>query len=270
MGRVWIAWLSLSFCWLGGCYASSRHTGDGSTMDTGHGDPSGDPDAIEPAADIVDVRDVPLPQRCASSADCVVALHEGRCCHACPRAMMRAEMSEDPCLHELGSNFPFPVLSGPCQSECEVCAPCSDLPMYTALCVDGTCVPSYDGCDVPETGTPVPYLTGQDFQFTERWAPFAGRIVSVTGTFYPGPDSCACCTDCACDCFNNPVQPTIDCSIVLRGMACGQEWSCPGTECDRDCTPLEVQAPMGATGFLVPNETNMPELWVISWFVEWE
>lgn len=277
MGRFRLYGCAFAALLLTGCYASSRLAGDGSGHD---GIP---PDAVE-THEIVDVDapppdmqdpdmptdpdvlpDVPPPGTCATSADCVVAIHEERCCIPCPEVMTRAEMAMDPCLHELGTAFPFPVPTPTCQRDCTWCAPCGEPPIYMARCEGGRCMPSMDGCDYPDIATPIPSLSGSDFMDEDRWAPYAGQLVSVRGAFFPGPDSCACCFDCFCDCFETPVQPTIDCALTLLGTVCGQTFQCPGTECDASCTPVAGNAYLSAMGFLVPEEMNVPKLWVIEW-----
>ena len=257
---------------LGACYSSNRLTGDGSSADDTSGSDAAEmmPDTLEDVMDAVDaVEDQAQPDltppQCASDSDCVVALHEDRCCHTCPYIISRAEMEDDVCLHELGTGFQFPMPEPPCAYDCYACVPCSDPPVYSAKCVGGRCVGVQDACDFPETTPAIPSLQGSDFFDTDNYASYVGQFISVEGNFYRGPDSCACCFDCDCDCFETPVQPTIDCGIIMRGKICDDEFGCRGTECEGSCAPIDGWGLVGAGGFLVPNELNTPELWVVEW-----
>ncbi|MFH1436098.1 MAG: hypothetical protein ABIJ56_10315, partial [Pseudomonadota bacterium] len=135
---------------LGACYSSSRLTGDGSSGDAAADDSPGSdavdmpPDVIGDVIDAVDAAEDQAqpdltPPQCVSDSDCVVALHEDRCCHTCPYVLSRAEMDDDVCLHALGTGFEFPMPEPPCAYDCYACVPCSDPPVYDAKCVGGRC-----------------------------------------------------------------------------------------------------------------------------------
>lgn len=253
-------------CLLNACYSSSGLTGDVSLSDAAEDTiPDAEDDAPPDVAEIDVEPDLP-PHHCRTDADCAVALHEDRCCHTCPLVVNRDELAADPCLHELGTSFDYPIPTSECMFDCYACLPCSEPPVYAAECAGGACVPVEDACDLPETTPAVPAMDGTDFLDPEgEWTSHAGTIVSVTGSLLPGPDSCACCFDCFCDCYDRPVRQTVDCAIVLRGNLCGDVFACTGTECDGSCTPVSGPGTIGAVGFLVPNELNHPELWVTEW-----
>jgi hypothetical protein len=257
------------------CYSSAGPAGDVSLPDPA-------PDTVHDPA--VDHHDAPLPDlpsdpepepdapppACVTDSDCVVYLNEDRCCQTCAGVMPMSEFLENPCLHALGSSFPFPEPNMECMRDCDHCDTCPYLsPTYMARCENNACEPINDACNFPDITPLVPVLSGTDLFDRDRYAPYVGQLVEITGTFMPGPDSCACCFDCFCDCFDEAVDLTIDCAVVLRGNICGERVGCTGTECSGTCTPFS-HAVGGAFGFLVPYEFDLPELWVISYGIYWD
>jgi len=256
------------------CYSSAAPRGDVSWQDWAPdvpADPAADAEVQPPdlPSDPEPESDAP-PPACVRDSDCAVYLNEDRCCQTCAGVMPGNELLEEPCLHELGSSFPFPVPAMECTRDCDHCDTCPILtPTYMARCVNSECEPVNDACGFPDITPAIPILSGSDLLDRDRYAPYVGQFVEITGTFMPGPDSCACCFDCFCDCYDEAVDLTIDCAVILRGNICGERIGCTGTECTGTCTP-SAWGVGGAFGFLVPYEFDYPELWVTSYGIYWD
>lgn len=195
---------------------------------------------------------------CTGDDDCAVALHEDRCCDPDARVVTRAELEADECLHELGR--PWGTNHG-CEFDCMACSPITER-FYAARCVDGSCRGVEDFC--PDSMA-VP-LSVADVRARDEpeggWEFYRGQVITARGSLYMGPDSCSCCWDCDCDCFDTEVQHTLECQLVLRGSACGTLLECSGTECDPDCTFDEGFMERTVQGYVVDTEEHGVELWV--------
>lgn len=236
------------------CYGSRKISGDAST------DTRGDTSADAPADTAVDTTADGTPS-CTRDADCVIALSQDRCCLPDPLAIPRSVLEADPCLHELG--VPWEDAPGCGGVSCESCIPIS-MRAYEARCEDGRCVPVTDFC--PPMVSPEPVASLATWSEPEGgWARYRGQVVEVRGQPMKGPDSCQCCYECDCDCFDTRVQWTLDCMITVRGSACGVPWECTGTECDHTCTPdLETWGWIFLQGYVVDSEAGGFELWAMN------
>ncbi|MBN1769923.1 MAG: hypothetical protein JXB32_01580 [Deltaproteobacteria bacterium] len=216
-------------------------------------------------ADTADAADVPWwdGAECVTDDDCVVALEEDRCCQPNPVAVSRARLAADPCLHALGAVW---TPSG--DPTCHVlCTACENLARryYAARCVEGTCVGVEDFCEPMTTPTTAGLFYAS---ITPRggWEQYRGQVITVRGWDLLGPDSCACCFGCPCDCLLNPVQHTLDCTMALRGSTCGRAWGCTGDECSPSCSPPYPMGTVVTEGYLVDSEADGWELWpTVSW-----
>jgi hypothetical protein len=251
-----------------GCYAArspDQDTGaetpadDSRTVETADdGVPRDEATVVDEAADEVDTWDVPLPDgaECVTHDDCVVALHEDRCCRPDPMAVPRSEVGPDGCYHELGQPWGDPRPR--CILPCEECTPIT-VRYYAARCDGGTCVGIEEFC----APMPAPPSAGEFWTGSEPpdgWTAYRGRVVTLRGWDRLGPDSCAC-EGGSCSCFDRPVQHTLDCEFVVRGATCGTRWECTGTECDHSCSPPEPVYPPLLEGYLVDSRVGGWELW---------
>jgi hypothetical protein len=136
-------------------------------------------------------------------------------------------------------------------------------PAYAAKCEEGRCVPVTDFC-APMTATAPAVTLEASLTPGDVWEQYRGQVIQVRGAPRFGLDTCECCTACDCDCFDNPVQQTLECAVSLRGSLCGLEYSCSGTECNADCSPRELQNYSTFTGYLVDSASDGMELWITS------
>ncbi|NMC69882.1 MAG: hypothetical protein GYA57_07410 [Myxococcales bacterium] len=242
-----------------GCY-QSYSDGDAGAEDT-PGDAGWEAaDLADTRRDLPDTRDAPLPDgaECLTDDDCVVALEEDRCCNPDPVAVPRRRLEADPCLHPLGTTW-TPSSDPTCRVPCARCMGISRR-YYEARCAAGTCVGVEDVCESPAT-PPSAGLFQASVEPPGGWEQYRGRVITLRGWDTLGPDSCDCCDDCDCDCFHNPVQHTLDCTISLRGSTCGRAWDCSGDECSPSCSPPHPMGPVVTEGYLVDSETDGWELW---------
>lgn len=250
LARVVILWALAS-----GCYRSFSDEDGGS--EDGRGDTREDARDATEAHDLADLPDVPVPDgaECVTDDDCVVALADDRCCMPNAVAVPRARLAE-PCLHELGTNWSIDPM---CLFDCDHCEGISRR-YYAARCEAGTCVGIEDFCSPMAT----PPSAGE-FQaaVTPRggWEQYRGQVVTLEGWDTLGPDSCACCPACDCDCFRTPVQHTLDCTMTLRGSTCGRAWGCTGDECSPSCSPPYPMGAVAVEGYLVDSEAEGWEVW---------
>jgi hypothetical protein len=249
------------------CYQSSAAPGD---VDGAHGEAASVEDAAPPdAGDAPEAVDTEPPADgppCATDDDCVVALWKERCCRPDPRVVSRAELAADPCLFELGTAW---AREPTCAVECYACTGVTTR-VYDAVCRSGRCVPVTDFCAPLPEPAPVAELEAQEVRASpELLEPYFGRPVALHGRWFEGPDSCRCCPDCLCTCFERSVRPTLDCAVSLAGSTCGVPWICDGTECTAACSPVAAGSAfrVDAVGFLVPVEATGPELWVFDYAI---
>jgi len=201
------------------------------------------------------------PATCSTDGDCVIALHEDRCCSPDPVAVPRSALS-DPCLHEMGTAW---AGSPDCvRAPCAACQPIEER-FYAARCVDGTCTGVTDFCAPMVSPEPAARLESYSPP-AGGWASYRGQLVTVTGFSRLGPGSCECCEECDCTCFDSEVQITLDCEIAVRGSACGAPWECGGTECDPSCSPYDPRTSPSievVQGWLVDSELEGFEIWAM-------
>lgn len=243
-----------------GCYSSQGGDDDGQSdaardAADGRADAFDSTDAIDSTeADADGATDGVAPPdgaECLTDDDCVVVLHQDRCCNPDAMAVSRTVMAGDPCLHELGA--PWVDSPGCLPIPCAWCPPITER-FYAARCRGGTCVGGADFC--PPMEAPPAAVEGPA-GVTPRggWEQYRGRVGFLSGNQTLGPDACACCEECDCGCFDNPVQTTLDCAFVVQGSVCGTPWNCTGTECSPSCTPpLRRGEYLTVTGYLVDFE----------------
>lgn len=237
------------------CYGSSKIMGDAAT-DTAH-DTAHDT-AVDPADTLPDTTGA----QCLSDADCVVALHEDRCCSPDPVAVSRTEAAADPCLHVLGEEW---IASADC--EMAPCAACQHITsrLYAARCEAGSCVGVTDFCAPMVSPAPVTTLYTWSGSDPVDWEPYRSRVVVAEGSPMKGPGSCECCFACDCTCFDSEVEWTLGCQATIRGSACGVPWECSGTECAPECSPPEdTWGQMRIQGYVVDSELDGFEIWAMN------
>lgn len=237
-----------------GCYQSFSDE-DGGSLDAPVDATTEDAREVR---DTVDAADVPWwdGAECVTDDDCVVALGDDRCCSPNPVAVSRARLAASDCLHELGS---FWTPDPRCLVDCDHCEGISRR-YYAARCVAGTCKGVEDFCE-PLTTPPTAGLFYASVTPRGGWEQYRGQVITVRGWDLLGLDSCACCFDCDCDCFDTPVQHSLDCTMTLRGSTCGTPWNCTGDECRASCSPPYPMGSVVTEGYLVDSEADGWELW---------
>jgi hypothetical protein len=255
---------------LAGCYEAtgSRHD---TSQDVAAEDPAVTDNVVPP--DIVQDRPYdPVPDpiwdpvppdmetQCTTDDDCTIVLLQDRCCSPDPIAIPRALAGSNPCYHELGQ--PWVDSPGCPQVDCFWCPPISKR-AYGARCEGGVCVPVEDSCTTGPSPAPVASVNSRT-QRDGGGERYRGQLVQVRGQPSLGPNSCGCCDDCDCACFDQTVQQALDCSIALMGSVCGEVYACGGTECSPDCSPRLLQNYSTYTGYVV-DDSEGAELWVTRW-----
>lgn len=196
---------------------------------------------------------------CFDDDDCVVALHEDRCCQATSLATSRSALEADPCLTELG--MPRATDTEECTDIifCATCGSSNRNRYYSARCDGGQCVGEEDFCVTDQTMDSAAVLDAVDFEDPEEAGrlieTYRGQIVTVTGRPLLGPYSPDCSPAWPTDCTETPVDWTLGCQVILRGSVCSQSWECEGTECDPQCAffGLDRASSYTAQGYLVDS-----------------
>jgi hypothetical protein len=262
----------------GGCgtaYERIGSDGDGDTDADVHGNADADADAdtdadsdldsdtgIDAEVDTeIDADDDVLVPECSRDEDCVVVLHQDRCCYPNPRAVTRAVLEADPCLHELGQPWGGDSLECRSDIDCDGCGSITDR-FYAAQCDQGRCVGVVDFCEPMQAPASVGLFEAQVTP-SGGWAQYRGQVVTVMGQPTPGPAS-AECTGVE-ECTGHEVQMTLDCAITVRGSVCGQPWECTGRDCEATCSPDQLMYAwrLATEGYLV-DAAGVIEVWPLT------